>query len=136
MLGRVCLLFILSASVLAYDPTEYLWPRPQQVECNQDVFYELDEETFDFAGFGPGGELGPLTLAFERYRKVIFDSPLIAKRNTDATKLADGELRVLSVEVTSSDETLGLETDESCEWLLVTPSNHYVPTECRYSGDQ
>ena len=108
-------MLFLSATVLAYDARDYLWPRPKQVECDQDVFYELDEETFDFAGFGPGGELGPLTLAFERYRKVIFTSPLNVKRKTNVTKLSEGELRVLSVEVASSDETLELETDESCE---------------------
>ena len=113
MCGRICLLYLLTTSVLAYSNPRNLWPLPTQIDCDRDVFYPLDEDSFSFVGSGLGGKLDTLTLAFERYRRILFSSK--TKRNTDSGKSADGGLQTLSVVVESTNEMLLLDTDESCE---------------------
>ena len=81
--------------------------------CADVMYLLLDEAPFEFQGIEPGGQLTPLTTAFERYR-TIFSPPLIsARRNsTDLLKVKDFHL---IVEVTSADASLSLETDKSCK---------------------
>ena len=91
------------------NPELYLWPIPQSVQCSGDIY--AISVNFAFQGAGPGGELSTLTGAFERYRKFISPSTLKAPAvDTNVTTLEG-----LMVDVLSADETLGLETDESCK---------------------
>ena len=96
------------------NPEDYLWPIPQSVKCSSDIVYAISEN-FAFQGSGGGGELDTLTAAFERYRKFI--SPTTLKRALKAPLVGVNvtDLNMLMVYVASADETLGLETDESCE---------------------
>lgn len=102
-------LFAVAVSDIA-DPVSYLWPIPQSVNCSGDVVYAISEN-FVFQGSGPGGELPTLTAAFEHYRKYI--SPSTLKASSLGANVTT--LEMLVVEVASSNVTLGLETDESCE---------------------
>lgn len=111
------------------DPVLYLWPLPQSVKCDKD-FYTVSE-TFTFQGTGDGGELATLTAAFERYR------PFVSPDTLKTHKLGDNAaLEMLVVDVASADETLNLETDESCELPLRALSPLYVRSgnNCHSSG--
>ena len=91
------------------DLTSYLWPIPQSVKCNTDM-YSISKD-FMFQGTGAGGELPIVTGAFERYRKFVTPSTSVkSTRNVNAMAL-----EMLVVDVATADETLDLETDESCE---------------------
>ena len=102
-------LFTVAVSDIA-NPELYLWPIPQSVKCSSDIVYAISEN-FAFQGTGAGGELSTLTAAFERYRKFISPTTLKAP----AVSVNVTALEMLMVDVASADETLGLETDESCE---------------------
>jgi len=95
------------------NPVDYLWPLPYSVKCDPGLQYGLDDASFTFQGNGQGGQLPTLTSAFERYRLLMF--PDIMKVKSRNVKLGDGMVRMLEVNVASNDETLALETDESCE---------------------
>ena len=99
-------LFTVAASDVV-DPISYLWPLPQSVKCDSDTIYTIDYD-FTFQGSGAGGELPTLTSAFERYRKFVSPTTLQASGNVTS-------LETLIVDVLSADESLGLDTDESCE---------------------
>ena len=73
-------------------------------------------DNFTFKGSGAGGELDILTGAFERYRKFIV--PVTLKSPRKSPMVGDNVAEMLEVEVSSSDESLGLETDESCKSLV------------------
>ena len=121
MLRGICfsLLFAVTVSDIA-NPELYLWPIPQSVKCSSDIVYAVSDN-FDFQGTGAGGELATLTGAFERYRKFI--SPATLK--TPAMDMNVTALNMLVVDVASADETLGLETDESCESRVVHGGHEY-----------
>ena len=91
------------------NPELYLWPIPQSVQCSGDI-YAISVD-FALQGTGPGRELSTLTAAFERYRKFISPTTLKAP----AVGANGTTLEGLTVDVLSADETLGLETDESCK---------------------
>jgi len=95
------------------NPVDYLWPLPYSVKCDPGLQYGLDDASFTFQGNGQGGQLPTLTSAFERYRLLIF--PDTMKPKSSNVKLGDGMVQMLEVNVASNDETLALETDESCE---------------------
>ena len=95
------------------NPVDYLWPLPYSVKCDPELQYGLDDATFTFQGSGQGGELTTLTSSFERYRSLIFPDTTKARSRND--KLDVDMLQMLEVYVVSNDETLALETDESCE---------------------
>ena len=101
-------LFTVAVSDIA-NPEEYLWPIPQSVKCSSDIY--AISENFAFQGSGGGGELSTLMAAFERYRKFI--SPITLKAPLVGVNVT--ALEMLIVYVASADETLGLETDESCK---------------------
>ena len=103
------ILFTVAVSDIG-NPEDYLWPIPQSVKCSSDIVYAISEN-FAFQGSGGGGELSTLTAAFERYRKFI--SPTTLKAPPVGVNVT--ALEMLMVYVASADETLGLETDESCK---------------------
>ena len=103
------LVFVFTATTSAtINPVDYLWPIPSSVTCG-DAQYGIDESSFIFQGSGQGGELPTLTSAFERYRVFIFPD------STKERSFGVDMLQMVEVNVVSNDETLGLETDESCE---------------------
>ena len=110
------ILFTVAVSDIV-NPEEYLWPIPQSVKCSSDIVYAISEN-FAFQG---GGELSTLTAAFERYRKFI--SPITLKAPLVGVNVT--ALEMLNVYVASADETLGLETDESCKSCDIY--GHYKP---------
>ena len=107
----ICFAVLFTVAVSdSVDLMSYLWPMPQSVKCNGDMVYSIAED-FSFKGTGAGGELPIVTGAFERYRKFVTPSISIKLTgNVDAMAL-----EMLVVDVATADETLGLETDESCE---------------------
>ena len=112
MVARViwfAVLFTVAVSDSTVDLISYLWPLPQSVKCNGDMMYSISE-AFTFQGTGAGGELPIVTGAFERYRKFVTPSTFKKSENVDAMTLEK-----LVVDVATADETLDLETDESCE---------------------
>ena len=100
------------------NPVDYLWPIPYSVKCDPGLQYGIDDATFTFQGSGQGGELPTLTSAFERYRPFIVPDTMKAKNPN--VKLGVDMLEMLEVNVVSNDETLALETDESCEHPNIT----------------
>jgi len=116
----------LVVAVTAFGPKDYLWPLPQSVNCADTITYPIDQESFKFVGAGPGGQLVPLTQAFQRYRKILFKSlstATIPTARNDVKRSRDGpsdfQLDMLIVEVISADASLTADTDESCKmfWL-------------------
>jgi len=103
--------------VTAFGPKDYLWPLPQTVNCAENTTYPIDQESFKFVGAGPGGQLVPLTKAFQRYREILFKSPSTARKDAKQgshDEPGDFQLDILIVEVTSADATLTDDMDESC----------------------
>ena len=108
------LLFTVAVSDVV-NPVSYLWPMPQSVHCYSDQVYTLTE-AFAFQGTGHGGNLPALMAAFERYRQFITPSTVFKTPTSTLTVSANvTTLETLVVEVSSADDTLDLETDESCE---------------------
>ena len=107
-----------TAANAAINPVDYLWPIPYSVKCDPGLQYGIDDVSFTIRGSGQGGELPTLTSAFERYRPFIVPDTMKAKNPN--VKLGVGMLEMLEVNVVSNDETLALETDESCEYLNIT----------------
>ena len=115
-------LFLLTACLLpalavgAVDPsisTQLLWPTPNSVSVG-DMVLSIDSTTFKFTTQGGGLGSDTLKQAIERYTDIIFKTPTPfypSAANVTATSALSG----LTVTVSSSDETLGLNTDESCE---------------------
>jgi len=111
----------LVVTVTAFGPKDYLWPLPQSVNCADTTTYPIDLESFTFVGAGPGGQLVPLTQAFQRYRRILFKSPSTARNNVKRSRdvTSDFQLDMLIVEVISADASLTADTDESCKTCIL-----------------
>ena len=107
----------LVVAVTAFGPKDYLWPLPQSVNCADTTTYPINQESFKFVGAGPGGQLVPLTQAFQRYRRILFKSPSTARKDVKRShdSPSDFQLDMLIVEVISADASLTAGTDESCK---------------------
>ncbi len=89
--------------------TDLLWPLPNGNTVGSDM-YSLDSKTFMFVPAGKGGSSDVLKEALERYMKLIFlPSPVPALASSITAPMDK-----LTVTVDSSDETLALNTDNSC----------------------
>ena len=116
-------LFLLAAFVyhsVAANPsitTDLLWPMPSEVQAGNDV-YSLDPSKFAFTANGAGGSSDILKEAFQRYMDLIFKSPTPFYPSV-ASATPSKELSGLAVTVSSNDETLGLDTDETCKITYV-----------------
>lgn len=88
--------------------TDLLWPLPNNNSVGTDI-YSLDK-SFMFVATGEGASSDILKEAIDRYMKLIFLPPPIAAVVSTVT----GPLAKLTVSVASNDETLALETDNSC----------------------
>ena len=109
-----CLLPALAAGAL--DPsitTQLLWPTPNSVSVGHMVL-SIDSTTFKFTAQGGGLGSDTLKQAIERYTDIIFKTP-VPFYPSAANVTASTPLSGLTITVSSSDEILGLNTDESCE---------------------
>ena len=96
--------------------TELLWPLPRMSVFGSSV-YSVDTVNFEFIGKGNGGESAILKGAFERYTRLIFQTPVPfypSGGGVVPTGVVDGVI----VNVANSSEDLGPDTDESCEPIL------------------
>ena len=98
--------------------TDLLWPLPLSAKFGSTA-YSLNSETFLFVGTGLGGASDSLKDAFERYTNLIFQTPAPFFPSGGSCGAAQQELTSLEVIVMSDNETLGLDTNETCMHLLV-----------------
>ena len=114
LLLSACLLPCLVAG--AVDPsisTQLLWPMPSSVNVGDQVF-SVDSTTFKITPVGANVGSYFLKQAISRYSNLIFKTPAPfypSAANTTAARA----LSELTIIVTSTDYSLGLNTDESCE---------------------
>ena len=112
-----CLLPCLVAG--SVDPsisTQLLWPMPSSVHVGNQVFY-INATNFKFTPARANAGSNTLKQAISRYSDLIFRTPAPfypSAANTTAVRA----LPELTITVSSTDEKLGLNTDESCESLL------------------
>ena len=114
LLAAACLLPDLTAGKV--DPsisTQLLWPMPNSVEVG-DQALSIDSTTFKFVPQGANAGSDTLKAAISRYSDFIFKSP-VPFYPSAANVSAAGELNNLTISVSSTDEKLGLGTDESCK---------------------
>ena len=97
----------------AVESGSLLWPMPQAVKTLSERVRALDSEKFNFQT-DINSEL--LNEAFERYMGVIFQAPVAFVPDGASTDVKV-VMPMLNVSVTSGDETLGSETDESCKLI-------------------
>ncbi len=101
----------LHGAFAAVDVNSLLWPIPKQVTVTDDTVRALDPDKFQFM---TDVNSAILNEAFIRYMGVIFKAPL-AFIPDGASENVKVEMAMLNVKVTSGDETLGEDTDESCK---------------------
>lgn len=108
-----CLLPSLTAGAL--DPsisTQLLWPMPSSVTVGSQVF-SIDPAGFKFTPGGANAASDTLKQAIDRYSDLIFKSP-VPLYPSAANTTAGSALSGLTITVSSTNESLGLNTDESC----------------------
>lgn len=93
--------------------SDLLLPQPSSMQFGSNVY--MIDSSFVFAYNGATSNI--LTNAFSRYNLLIFDTPVPFYPSGGSTEAA-GTLSMLQVTLASNDETLGLDTDESCEQQL------------------
>ena len=120
-----CLLPTWTAGALdASITTQLLWPMPSSVNVGSEVF-SLDPSGFKFTPQGANAGSDILKQAIARYSDLIFKTPVPfypSAANTSAAK----DLSELTIAVSSTDEKLGLDTDETCRFVpeVVNPANY------------
>ena len=119
----VCMAAVLAPCSAAANPnvtTSLLWPLPSNLTFGTGYF-TLDPDLFKFMPSGPGASSSTLLGALDRYYKIIFDTPVPFYPGGDpGTSM--GTLSEVYVDVASSDESLGPDTNETCK-LLTLPCN-------------
>ena len=107
---------IIPASSIVTDTsttTDLLWPLPSRYGFDAGYF-TINPSSFKFIAAAAGVNSTTLQAAFERYTRLIFDTPVpFYSNNNDDVFI--GELGALYVELLTSDETLGPDTNETCE---------------------
>ena len=115
LLAAVCPL-LPGPTVGKVDPsisTQLLWPMPGSVEVGDQAF-SIDTTTFEFVPRGANAGSDTLKAAISRYSDIIFKSPVPFYPSAAHVSVARA-LYNLTVSVSSTDEKLGLGTDESCK---------------------
>ena len=109
-------LYAASGSVQADTSTtaDLLWPLPRVAMFGSNV-YSLEPVNFDITSTGPGGDADLLKGALVEYLKLIFETPAPFFPSGGESGGTSGSLPSLVVDVKSEDQTLGLQTDESCK---------------------
>lgn len=112
-------LFLGATCSLQVDPsvsTDLLWPIPNNYSVGQDM-YSIDPGTFSFVPAGKGGDSDILKQALSRYMKLIFlPPPIVTQLQSRSIK---SDLNQLTVTVNSDDESLGLNTMDSCKYVYI-----------------
>ena len=118
-MASIKLLLFLSSYYLASgetpDPRLQLWPLPLSYSFS-DPMIPSYSKNFQFIGDGAGGQSSILKAAFRRYKDYNFDQG-------EAT--SEEGLQGLVVYVASNDETLNLDTDESCKQINKYEETNY-----------
>ena len=92
--------------------TQLLWPMPSSVTVGSQVF-SIDPAGFKFTPGGANAASDTLKQAIDRYSDLIFKSP-VPLYPSAANTTAGSALSGLTITVSSTNESLGLNTDESC----------------------
>ena len=93
--------------------TQLLWPMPSSVTVGSQVF-SVDPAGFKFTPQGANAASDTLKQAIARYSDIIFKSPVPFYPSAANISTAK-DLSELTITVSSTDEKLGLDTDESCK---------------------
>lgn len=104
---------LLGASADTSTTSDLLWPKPSASNFGTNV-YQLNAASFSLTAKGQGSSSEILRDAFQRYSKLIFQTPA-PFYPSGASDTFNGEISGLVFTVQSSDETLGSSTDESCK---------------------
>lgn len=109
---RCCVLFLLWTLVVSdsLDPRLQLWPIPANYSFDPVSSVPLVDKSFQFKGTGAGGSSQLLKAAFSRYKEYFFDQ---------GSGGASTGIDTLEVQVASADETLALNTNEACAYVVV-----------------
>ena len=91
------------------SPYSLLWPLPREVNCSESKSVTVDSKNFNFIGIGEGGGSELLKDAFSRYQKYTFPQEV---------KNSAGVINSAVVNVSSSSEDIGLNTNETCELFV------------------
>lgn len=133
LLLATAVLFVPMTQILADSSTttELLWPLPRMATFGSSV-YSIDPASFQFLGMGSGGASALLKGAFDRYIQLIFHSPPPFYPSGGGGAPA-GVVDSVTVNVASSSEDLGPNTDESYN-LLVTSSKGTITANTVYGA--
>ena len=117
----MCILFTCAATKPAIAVTndttsitsDLLWPKPTSAKFGSNI-YTVDQN-LEFTKDGPGGNSDVFEAAIARYKALIFKTPSPFYPSGNAGQ-ASGTLSSVTVTISSDDETLDLQTDESCRF--------------------
>ena len=110
----LCSLLLVSAAKSdSSTTTDLLFPLPRFTNFGSKV-YLLNAQTFVFLGSGKGGSSDILKDAFERYSKLIFETPA-PFFPSGGGGISTQELDSMQVVVDSADESLGMSVNENCK---------------------
>lgn len=116
LLALVCLCYCTFHDVSgAVDSASLLWPTPTEVTTTSNRVRALDTEKFYFT---TDINSALLNAAFQRYKGIIFQAP-VPFYPDGAAESVTVLMPMLNVKVTSGDETLKPDTDESCETIIM-----------------
>jgi len=112
-----------------------IWPKPKS-QTDSGVLYTIDPINFRFTGVGVGSSSPVLMDAFKRYQGITFltvggQSMKLAQANEGVLGL--DTIMGATVNVTSSDESLSLETDQSYR-LQITSPEIYIEASTVYGA--
>ncbi len=122
MLFRDILLVAALLGGATSDPstsTDLLWPLPNDNTVGADM-YSLNSKTFMLSAAGDGASSDILKEAMDRYMKLIFLPPPVPAVGS----FVKAPLDKLTITVASSDESLALDTDNSC----ALHNTHHIAT--------
>jgi hexosaminidase len=118
---------LLLATVITDCTSQTVWPKPQSQSSGSSV-YSLSQSAFDYEPIGFSS--GILNAAIRRYRAITFyrypwfDEPSPPPQ----WPVTHGSVTQLTINVTSRNETLSLETDESYTLVVASPVSTITAT--------
>lgn len=108
----------------AVDSVSLLWPIPVKIKTSSSAVKALDSEKFYFT---TDINSALLNQAFQRYKGVIFQAPTPFYPD-GAEENVKTLMPMLNVTVSSGDETLKPDTDESCKLIrTLGPTRKGIP---------
>jgi hexosaminidase len=122
LLACVAAALLLAPSCDALDPTistDLLWPLPTTYGFGPGYF-TLDPATFQFLPTGRGANSTILQAALQRYTELIFQTPVPYVPSGAGNGTSVGVLAGLYVDVVTFNETLGPDTNETYEIVIMS----------------